>query len=219
MLSARGPVVRRPLSFATLSWCRERTLCPHASRRLHLDRLCGMCARVQFPHSAADNAAKRALCVSTNAAACVCKECGRLQEWCHAAAAMASGLRRQPTGVYCAKCRHQVRFGSFTSPRCTHAGVWCRLVRRGANHAPFRDCRESAKALDRVANAAQRACASKPQRRVVCERANAVGMDSFSAWPQASAQLTGVHSLSSMIVCTLGSEGETVFPFKSSCGC
>ena len=139
MLPARGPVVRRPLSFATLSWCRERTLCPHASRRLHLDRLCGMCARVQFPHSAAEDAAKRALCVSTNAAACVCKECGRLQEWCHAAAAMASGLRRQPTGVCCPKCRHQVRFASFTSPRWTHAGVWCRRVRRGANHAPFRE--------------------------------------------------------------------------------
>ena len=74
---------------------------------------------------------------------------------------------------------------------------------------PSVTCRESAKAL-RVANAAQRACVSKPQRRVVCERANAVGMDSFSAWPQASAQLTGVHSLSSMIVCTLGSGGETV---------
>ena len=67
---------------------------------------------------------------------------------------------------------------------------------------PSVTCRESEKAL-RVANAAQRACVSKPQRRVVCESANAVGMDSFSAWPQASAQLTGVHSLSSMKLCVL----------------
>ena len=111
---------------------------------------------------------------------------------------------------------------SFTSPRCTHAGVWCRRVRRGANHAPFGEVsrkREGTPSYTRGTKSMREqapdscACVRTPLvwTVLVHARSTATGV---------SSQLATIrYQVPSPFLYVLLAQGETAFSFKSSCSC